>query len=230
MTDWYAQACGIVRSIYQKRIASPSVLDASIHFPAGRKFEDAWLSIRAEALAIAQSLEQVPRFHELMAEQASLSANDGRDWRVFVLKIYGVEVPRNMERCPQLSALLRECPEVVSATFSFLAPRKHIPYHWGPFKGVLRYHLCLSVPRLADGRPAVLMNIDGSEYRLGDGDTLLWDDTYPHEVWNQSDETRVALLLDVWRQDMPIDMSVLSRILLAGIQTTIRYRQIGQFS
>ena len=44
------------------------------------------------------------------------------------------------------------------------------------------------------------MNIDGVPYRLGDGESLLWDDTYPHEVWNRSDRVRIALLLDVWRK------------------------------
>ena len=36
-------------------------------------------------------------------------------------------------------------------------------------------------------------------HRLDDGECLLWDDTYPHEVWNKTDEVRIALLLDVWR-------------------------------
>ena len=33
-------------------------------------------------------------------------------------------------------------------------------------------------------------------HRLADGESLLWDDTFPHEVWNRSEEVRIALLLD----------------------------------
>ena len=110
----------------------------------------------------------------------------------------------------------------MSAVFSFLAPRKHIPRHRGPFRGILRFHLMLSMPCDVSGRPACELNIDGVPYRLGDGDSLLWDDTYPHEVWNRSDEVRIALLLDVWRKDMPADIALLSHGLLAAAKMWIR--------
>ena len=76
----------------------------------------------------------------------------------------------------------------------------------------------LSMPGDGNGVPACVMNIDGVPYRLGDGESLLWDDTYPHEVWNRSDQVRIALLLDVWRQDMPADIALLSRAILLGDQ------------
>jgi len=124
--------------------------------------------------------------------------------------------------CPTVAALLEQAPEVVSALFSYLAPGKHIPEHRGPFRGILRFHLMLSMPRDDAGKPACVMNIDGVPYLLGDGESLLWDDTYPHEVWNRSDRVRVALLLDVWRKDMPMDVALLSRAILLGTQAVIR--------
>ena len=116
---------------------------------------------------------------------------------------------------------------MVSATFSYLAPGKHIPEHRGPFRAILRFHLMLSMPNDATGVPACVMNIDGVPYRLGDGESLLWDDTYPHEVWNRSDRVRIALLLDVWRKDMPADVALLSRAILLGTQAVIRMRGIS---
>ena len=169
-------------------------------------------------------LNEVPRFHDLMPEQADISAQDGRDWRMFIMKAYGVPVEKNLARCPTVAALLAQAPEAVSAVFSFLAPRKHIPRHRGPFRGILRFHLMLSMPCDEDAVPACELNIDGTPYRLKNGDSLLWDDTYPHEVWNRSDQVRIALLLDVWRKDMPFDMALLSRGLLAAAQTWIRTR------
>jgi aspartate beta-hydroxylase len=68
------------------------------------------------------------------------------------------------------------------------------------------------------------MNIDGVPYRLGDGESLLWDDTYRHEVWNRSDQVRIALLLDVWRKDMPADIALMSRTILLATQAVIRMR------
>ena len=223
----YDRAAGVVRAIYDRRIATPATLDAVHYFPNADRFTDRWTDIRREALAVAGMLDDVPRFHDIMPAQADISANDGRDWRVFIMKAYGVTVRDNLKRCPTVAALLDEAPEVVSAILSFLAPGKHIPEHRGPFRGILRFHLMLSMPRDGNGAPACVMNIDGVPYRLGDGESLLWDDTYRHEVWNRSDQVRIALLLDVWRKDMPADVALLSRAILLGTQAAIRIRGVS---
>ncbi|MEO8667041.1 MAG: aspartyl/asparaginyl beta-hydroxylase domain-containing protein, partial [Bauldia sp.] len=107
------------------------------------------------------------------------------------------------------------------------APRKHIPRHRGPFRGILRFHLGLQIPMEPDGRPATVMMIDDREHRIADGEGLLWDDTYPHEVFNNSDQPRIALLLDVWRPNMPADMEVLSRLIVGAVQIGMRYRGVS---
>jgi aspartate beta-hydroxylase len=218
----YDRAAGVVRAIYDSRIATPATLAPEHYFPNAKRFAERWTDICREALAVAGRLNQVPRFHDIMPAQADISANDGRDWRVFIMKAYGVTVQENLHRCPTVEALLDEAPEVVSAILSFLAPGKHVPEHRGPFRGILRFHLMLSMPCDGDGVPACVMNIDGVPYRLGDGESLLWDDTYRHEVWNRSEEVRIALLLDVWRKDMPADIALLSRAILLGTQAVIR--------
>jgi aspartate beta-hydroxylase len=218
----YDRAAGVVRAVYDRRIATPATLDAGHYFPNAKRFTDRWADIRREALAVAGTLGKVPRFHDVMPAQADISANDGRDWRVFIMKAYGVTLEKNLQRVPTVAALLDEAPEVMSATLSFLAPGKHIPEHRGPFRAILRFHLMLSMPCDGSGVPACVMNIDGVPYLLGDGESLLWDDTYRHEVWNRSDQVRIALLLDVWRRDMPADIALLSRAILLGTQAVIR--------
>ena len=222
MLQLYDRAAVAVRAIYDSRIATPAILDAAHYFPNAGHFGESWTDIRREALALAGRLDRVPRFHDLMPAQAGISANDGRDWRMFVMKAYGVTSPDNLKRCPTVAALLDETPEVVSAVLSFLAPGKHILEHRGPFRAILRYHLMLSMPRDCSGLPACVMNIDGVPYRLDEGESLLWDDTYPHEVWNRSGQVRIALLLDVWRKDTPPDIALLSRAILLGTKAAIR--------
>jgi aspartate beta-hydroxylase len=225
MTKFYDQASSVVRRIYEKRIDAPAVLDAKRDFPNAAKFAARWQAIRDEAKATR--LEKMPRFHDIMPEQADISANDGRDWRMLILKAYGVGVPENIAKMPTLARLLEECPEVKSATVSFLAPRKHIPRHRGPFRGVMRFHLGLHIPKEPSGRPATIMMIDDREYRIADGECLLWDDTFPHEVMNNADEPRIALLLDVWRPRMPVDMEILSRLIVGAVQIGMRYRGVS---
>ena len=223
---FYDRAADIVRHIYDGRIDGPPVLDMEAFFPAGAAFAQSWRSIRDEALRLTARLHQVPRFHDIMREQTAISANDGRDWRMFVLKAYGTDVPQNIAACPTLAGLVAGAPDVLSASISFLAPGKHVPAHRGPFRGVLRFYLGLSVPMDDDGRPAAVLRIDDTEYRIGDGDSMLWDDTFPHEVWNDSDRVRSVLLLDVWRRDMPIDMVLFSKALIALVRAGIRMRGV----
>ncbi len=224
---FYDDVVGAVRGIYDRRIHTPAVLEADQFFPAAHRFITAWPDIRREALTVAETLPRVPRFQDLMPEQDDIAGADGRDWRMFIMQAYGVPVAPNLAHAPTVAALLDQTPEAVSAVFSFLAPGKHIPAHRGPFRAILRFHLMLSMPNDANGVPACELNIDGVPYRLADGDSLLWDDTFTHEVWNRSDQVRIALLLDVWRKDMPTDMALLSRLFLGGIQLWLKTKGVS---
>ena len=217
----YDVTADTVRWLYDRRIAAPPILDEDDYFPQAPQFGRNWTSIRDEALRVARRLSEVPRFHELMKAQAPISANDGHDWRVFVLRAYGADISENLARCPVTAGILQSCPNVLSASFSFLAPGKHIPPHRGPFRGVVRCHLGLSMPRGEDGRPGAILWIDGVEHRLGNGDYLVWDDTYTHEVHNRTDQVRVALLLDIWRRGMPRDMFLLSHVLVGLVRVAM---------
>jgi aspartate beta-hydroxylase len=227
MSFFYDQSAALIRHIYDSRLQGPPILDAEPYRQDIRACADAWREIRDEAQSLAANLPSVPRFHEIMGEQRAISANDGRDWRLFILKAYGVSCTRNMAACPRLAAIVEATPGILSASISFLAPGKHIPAHRGPFRGVVRFYLGLSVPRGPDGRPAAVLKVAGTEYRIGDGESLLWDDTYAHEVLNDCAEVRSVLLLDVWRRDMPFDMELFSRALIAVAGANVRWRGVG---
>jgi beta-hydroxylase len=108
---------------------------------------------------------------------------------------------------------MEQTPGMVTAMFSILAPRKHILPHRGPYKGILRYHLGLIVPKdKEDCRIRV-----GSEIRhWEEGKSLLFDDTYDHEVWNDTDETRVVLFVDIIRP-LPFPESLINKLIIKAI-------------
>jgi aspartate beta-hydroxylase len=220
----YDRGAGLLRAAYRRRLATPAILDADRCFPSAPRFLASWRELRHEALAIAQRLESVPRFHEIMPEQADISNNDGRDWRLFIAKAYGEAVRCNLSLCPVLFSLLSDAPEVLSASFSYLAPGKCVPRHQGPFGGVLRFHLTLSTPRDAQGRPACVLEIDGMDHRPAEGQGLLWDDTFPHAVRNDGQAMRAVLLLDVWRPGMPPDLRLLSHVVVGAVRLGVRRR------
>ena len=220
--DWSVLA---LRRIYDRRISSSPVLDSNRLFPDAQRFTAHWQQIREEALTVAQNLRNIPRFHEIMSEQASISANDARDWRMFIMQAYGQPIARNLARCPQLAQLIASSPDVLSASLSFLAPGKQVPAHRGPFRGILRGYLVLSMPKRADGEPAAVLKVDGREYRLNEGEFMLWDDTFEHEVWNDSDQVRTVLLLDIRRRDLPRGLRILSSGIIALVRLNVRVIQ-----
>lgn len=224
MAARYDRAVDAVRAIYDRRISGPPVLELASDFAGGAAFVEHWRAIRDEALNVARKVQSVPRFHEIMPEQADISANDGRDWRMYIMKAYGVEEPQRMASCPRLAALVRQRPEVLSCSFSFLGPGKHIPPHRGPIRGIIRFYMMLAMPRAADGRPAAVLRVADTEHRLEDGQYLLWDDTFEHEAWNSSDEVRIVLSLDVWRPRMPLDMKILSAAVVLLVRLGIMIR------
>ena len=61
---------------------------------------------------------------------------------------------------------------------------------------MLRYHLGLIVPEDAESCRIRV----GEDYRhWEEGKSMIFDDTFNHEVWNDTDETRVVLFVDVMR-------------------------------
>ncbi|HGM7198511.1 MULTISPECIES: aspartyl/asparaginyl beta-hydroxylase domain-containing protein [Serratia] len=220
--DWSVLA---LRNVYDRRIQGKPVLDSAALFPDAERFTAQWRQIREEALTVAHDLHNIPRFHEIMIQQESISANDARDWRMFIMKAYGQPIDRNLARCPTLAALIASSPDVLSASLSFLAPGKQVPPHRGPFRGILRGYLVLDMPKRADGVPAAVLKVDGREYRLHEGEFMLWDDTFEHEVWNDSAQVRTVLLLDIRRRDMPGGLRLLSSAIIALVRLNVRWMQ-----
>ena len=63
-------------------------------------------------------------------------------------------------------------------------------------KGLITCHLGVVVPK--DWR-SVRMAVDNQTVHWREGKCLVFDDTYHHEVWNETDEIRVVLLVQFER-------------------------------
>ena len=212
--------------VYNAFVKTPSVLETKEFFPGAEKFTKNWEKLRAEALALTSEIGNVPRFHELMPEQYQLSAHGEKEWRMFVVRAYDLDISENMAKCPALAALVKANPSIKSASLSFLAPGKQVPTHTGPFRGITRFYMGLEVPVKESGEPGVTLTIDKQPYQLGNGDALLWDDTYPHSVQNDTDQWRIALLLDVYRAHMPGPLRAFTNAIIGLARISIKWRKI----
>jgi ornithine lipid ester-linked acyl 2-hydroxylase len=163
-------------------------------FPWVARLEQHWAEVRVELDRVLEDRAAIPPFQAISVDQVDLSDDDR--WQTYFLFGYGFEVEEHTAACPRTTELVRSVPGMKTAMFSILAPGKHIPNHRGPYKGVLRHHLGLIVPE-----PAVACRIRvGDEIRhWTEGSSMVFDDTYDHEVWNETDGWRVVLFLDIVR-------------------------------
>ena len=164
--------------------------------------ENRWTAIRAELDAILRQREQIPNFHEVSSQQVKLTQDDR--WKTYWLYAYGRKMVDNCRRCPETTRLLEGVPQIKTAFFSILGPRKHIPEHTGPYGGVLRYHLGLKVPRRKE---LCRIRVASEVAHWDEGKGIVFDDTFSHEVWNDTDEERVVLFVDFARP-LPYLLSV----------------------
>jgi len=163
-------------------------------FPWASRLEANWQSIRAEADVVLKDPRTIPPVRNLSPDHRQIAVDDR--WRSFFLWGYGKRWQNNCERCPKTAELLSEIPDLLSAFFSVLLPGTHIPRHVGPTKAILTTHLGLKVPRNSE---ACRMRLVDQDLRWQEGRLFVFDDTYPHEVWNDTDEDRSVLLLHINR-------------------------------
>jgi ornithine lipid ester-linked acyl 2-hydroxylase len=194
-------------------IGDHEVFDSAV-FPWVAKLEADWLTIRRELDGVLAERARLPNLQDISATQMSLTRDDG--WKTFIFHAYGYVSDENCRRCPETARLLSTIPNLEVAFFSILSPGKHIPAHKGVYKGLVRAHLGLIVP---EPNKKVRMQVGQSMIHWHEGKCVVFDDTYRHEVWNETDGWRVVLLIDVHRP-FPPAVAALNRALLRLIRLT----------
>lgn len=169
------------------------VLDPS-HFPWTATLAQRWPDIAAEVAAIIQHREAIPPLRDLSPDHADLG-RDGK-WRSFFLVGYGYEVTENCARAPITAALVQHIPDLNSAFFSILEPGAVIPRHRGVSRGIVTCHLGVMVPTPPD---RCWMQVDQQKVHWRHGEWIIFDDSFEHQVANDTDQTRIILLIQVKR-------------------------------
>ncbi len=179
--------------------------------------ESEYSKVQAELEIVLSAIDTIPAFQEISEDQRILTDDD--KWLTYVFYIYGQRFEKQCSDCPDTARLLQEIPGMKTAFFSILAPGKKIPPHRGPYRGVMRYHLPLVVPQ--NGQCGIRVGDQTATYKEGVG--MMFDDSYDHEVWNDTDESRVVLFLDIVRP-MKFPFNIINSIFIAimGRSPTVR--------
>uniref|UniRef100_A0A7S4BQD6 Aspartyl/asparaginy/proline hydroxylase domain-containing protein n=1 Tax=Chrysotila carterae TaxID=13221 RepID=A0A7S4BQD6_CHRCT len=175
------------------------------------------LAIFSEIKAEVEQMRQPTRGAERNAWDSVGSKHDEGDrhlaqggaWTELVLLNSDVKVAAsarsNRKRCPKTSSFLNNLEAAADlarrgigeCTFSSLAPGTHLQPHCGGSNVRITCHLPLIVP-------------EGCSIRVGDevrtyreGELLVFDDSFEHEVWNKHPtKHRVVLLIRLWHPDI----------------------------
>lgn len=161
------------------------------HFPFLKEFEDRWEVMRDEVREVLKHRDAIPGFEQISPDQHRIAK--AQQWKTFILYGFGEQLGKNCTQAPVTAEILSRVPNVQTAWFSILAPGYHIPAHTGVTKGIVRAHLGLMIPQ---EREKCRLRVQDEIRPWENGVAFAFDDTYEHEVWNDTDEERVILLFD----------------------------------
>ena len=176
-----------------------------------------WTKVQSELKAVLSAVDKIPIFQEIGEELKPLTDDD--KWLSYFFYAYGQRFEKQCSECPDTARLLQKIPGMKTAFFSILSPGKRLPPHRGPYRGVMRYHLPLLVPQ--HGPCGIRVGDQTATFEEGVG--IMFDDTYEHEAWNDTKETRVVLFLDITRpMKFPFNIINSAIITVIGWSPTVR--------
>ena len=172
------------------------------NFPWLAELESQTGAIREELLSAMQS--KAEGFRPYVTRPAGAPLDKWKDlnhsprWSAYFFWKDGVRFDEACARCPRTAAAVEAVPVMNSAhfgptiMFSVLAPRTHLPSHSSSTNARLIVHLPLVVP------PGCRFRVGNETREWREGKAWVFDDTIDHEAWNDSDEYRVILMIDIW--------------------------------
>jgi aspartate beta-hydroxylase len=169
-------------------------------FPWIEQLESHTEAIRQELLQLLPNeIGRERVFTSEAIEQVNLRGlNAPPSWNGYYFYRHGIRRDDNCSSCPMtaralellpLSHVREHGPEVL---FSVFTAGTHLLPHRGVTNTRLVGHLPLIVP------PDCALNVGGEIHEWREGRAVIFDDTYEHEAWNRSQQTRVVLIFDLW--------------------------------
>lgn len=156
-----------------------------------------------DALVERRSIPKYGTFDPVRAAQVS------EDWRLYYAYMFGKSNELARKDVPALLDFAESTPGVVNAMISILEPGVPLPAHKDPYAGIMRYHLGVRVPK--ENPPVIRLDQDYHRWKEGEGAVL--DVSLEHEVTNDSNESRIIVIID-FRRPMGMFADLLNRYCL----------------
>ena len=186
-----------------RSIRTPPVLDPKLLFTGTPEFEKNFVELQSEIIQLKEESFPLTRStfdgeNEYIGQDVRID-NEGKEigWRVFTVSVGSHISDKARTTCPTLVRLIEKySAEVKSCAISILPSHTKIPQHVGYYKGVLRYMLPIKVP---ENRENVYICVNNTKIVWEEGKSVMFDDTYPHKVFNRTNESRIVIYMDIIR-------------------------------
>ena len=159
--------------------------------------------------------------HEVSETWRSLAGRT--DWSAVHFWNDALPNERALARFPKVRAALERLPLVtlggaapVEAFLSILKPRTRIPPHFG----LANYRLTVHLPLIVPAGCGVAVAGEARDTRFGR--LMIFDDSYEHNAWNDSEAARIVLIFEIWHPAL----SAAERTAVAGMLS--RYNFLSQ--
>lgn len=181
----------------------------STKFPTDKILKKNFHAIKDECTNIYKLKNSLMNFADI--NKIILYSDEHADkWKVFPIKFYGEINKTAYKLCPNICKIIEECKDVHIALISILEPGRYIRPHKGPCNTMLRYQLAVQIP---SDRKNCWIKINNHKYNWKEGESIVFDDTYLHEVYNNTNEPRIILFLDIERPVKNIFKSINKKLL-----------------
>ena len=138
---------------------------------------------------------------------AQKSLNEDKKWKSLFLFGYSYYNTALTPHFPVTMTLIRKYEsQITLAMFSTTEPGKHIPAHKGNNHGVLRLQIGIDIKE----SDQCFLRVEDKILYLKEGERFVFDDTFEHELGNQSNADRTVLIIDFYKP-LPVIYDRLNR-------------------
>ena len=186
-------------------------------FPWVERLESQWQVIREEMRVLVQehtdSLTPYPNL--------DMTSRPNK-WKTFGFKFWTIKSPKHCKQCPKTWELLQGIPNAIAGSFSLLEPGTTIKPHRGDTDAIIRCHLGLDIPAPL---PECGFRVGDETRTWEDGKLLMFCDAQLHTAWNNTNQKRYVMIIDIMRPEYGRQAKKISSNVLAAIVLEVAYQR-----
>jgi aspartyl/asparaginyl beta-hydroxylase (cupin superfamily) len=160
-----------------------------------------------------------------ITEKKAFFRFNNQKWFTIELYIYTLKFRKAIKQFPTTTRIVNSIPGVVTINFSLLRPGAKLTPHCGETNTTYRYHLALIIPQESQKCGLSVNNVVRSWEK---DKCLVFCDAHYRYAWNNSNEDRWVLIVDVLKPEYKSQEKHLLAKILSAITIT-RFQAIMPF-